>query len=239
MRGSVFSILLCSLLQSITTQAQVYNVPQPVAYQPQIQYCYLDRNPHSYACLLWVFQGSPMFPLDAIDWRESIAGEWKTITYANPWSDNDGPEFRMLVNAQNPRIPVGVMNKNDGSQLGSLTFEGDKAVWNNWRGKKLKTKITDYAITDSFTFKFSFKDGDQYEQSFVCRDFNRNNKHHLICNWYLIRYTDFYHTAYTYEHRGFFGFLKPEDMNSVTPPAYPQPVPVPIPPSVPPTIAVP
>lgn len=235
------AILLTMLFQSAVVQAQYggsYGGGAYPAYPAHVQYCYLDRNPHSYACQAWVFQGSHMFPLNVIDWRGAIEGEWKTITYANPWSDNDGPEFRMLVNAQNPRIPVGVLNKNNNTMMGSLTFEGNKAVWTNWRGKKLKTRIGEYAVTDSFTFKFSFPDGDGYEQSFVCRDFNRNNVHHLTCSWYLIRFTDYYRTAYTWEHRGYFGFLKDGDMGVVNPPAYPQPVPV-QPPALPPPAPAP
>jgi hypothetical protein len=231
-----FSCLGAVLLQGSLARAQYYNGPQPVQYM-QPQYCYLEYNPHSYACQSWVFQGNPMFPLNIIDWKNVIEGEWKTITYANPWSDNDGPEFKMLVRPENPRIPVGVVNKNDDSLMGSLTFQGDKAIWTNWRGKRLKTKISEYAISDSYTFKFSFKDGDDYEQSFICRDFNRNNKHHLSCSWYLIKFTDYYHSAYTYEHRGFFGFLKPSDMGAANPPAYATPIPVNPMPSLPPPIS--
>lgn len=189
--------------------------------------CNPSQNPHSYICESWAFQGS-LFPLNIIDLRNVIQGEWKTLTYANPWSENDGTEFKMLVSAQNPRVPVGVLNKNDNTMLGSLTFDGNKAVWTNWQGQKLKTKFDQYAVSDSFTFRFSFPDGDLYEQSFVCRDFNRNNKHHLICDWYLIRFSDGYHSSYTYEHRGYFGFLKPSDVGSEnpttpTPPAQPYP----------------
>ena len=177
-----------------------------------VQGCYVMQNPHSYACHAWTFAGNQEFPLIIIDWSRVIQGEWQTVTYANPWSDNDGPEFRMLFNPENPRIPEGVVNKNDNSMLGSLTFEGDKATWTNWRGKKLKTKVSEYAISDSYTFKFSFPEGDYYEQSFICRDFNRNSKHHLICSWFLIQWDSYYHTTYTSQHRGYFGFLKPSDL---------------------------
>lgn len=210
----------------------------------QYRTCNPSQNPHSYACESWAFQGS-LFPLNIIDLNNVIQGEWKTLTYANPWSENDGTEFRMLVSAQNPRIPVGVINKNDNTMLGSLTFDGNKAIWTNWQGKKLKTKFDQYAVTDSYTFRFSFPDGDYYEQSFVCRDFNRNGKHHLICDWYLIRFSDYYHSSYTYEHRGYFGFLKPSDLGSENPtnpmpPSQPYPPvapvdPTPAPPAQPPS----
>lgn len=176
-------------------------------YYQQTQGCVLSQNPHSYACHAWTFQGTQMFPLNIMD-GQALQGEWNTITYANPWTENEGAEFKMLKETSNPHIPTGVMNKGSNTALGSLKFSGRKVVWNNWRGKKLKTKLGEYAITDSYTIKFSFPDGN-YEQSFICRDFNRNNKHHLLCEWYLIRFTDDFHSAYTYEFRGYFGFLKP------------------------------
>ena len=224
-----FAVSILAFFLLSTANAQYYSpvpAPQPVyGYQPQ--YCYLNINPHSYACHAWTFQGSQMFPLNVIDWKNVIEGEWKTITYANPWSDNIGSEFQMMVSPQNNRIPVGVLNRAENTLMGSLTFKGNKAVWTNWRGKTLKTKMQSYFIADSYTFKFSFKDGDMYEQSFICRDFNRNNKHHLMCAWYLIRWNDHYQTSYTYELRGYFGFLRPSDLGAVNPPAYTQPIPVP------------
>lgn len=204
----------------------LFQVTNAFAQYGQVSYCYLDINPHSYACQSWVFGGSHLFPLNIIDLKNEINGEWKTITYSNPWSENEGSEFKMLVSAENPRIPVGVINKEDNTFMGSMTFNGQKVTWTNWRGKTLKTKMAEYAVSDSYTFKFSFKDGDLYEQSFICRDFNRNNRHHLVCSWYLIRWNNVYQTAYTWEHRGYFGFLKPSDGNAPVPAPYPTPIPV-------------
>ena len=93
----------------LTFQAEAqYSYPQ---MQQQVQYCSLDQNPHSWACLAWTFAGTQAFPLYQIDWKGQMEGEWETITYANPWSDNVGQEFQMLKNASNPRIPEGVINR--------------------------------------------------------------------------------------------------------------------------------
>ncbi len=190
-------------------------------YYGSSPYCNLQTNPHSYACHAWTFEGNPAFPLNILDWKGQLMGEWKTTTYANPWSENVGPEFQMLVDSANPRIPKGVLNREDNTLMGNLVIKNDRIYFKNWRGEDFKSyKMSEY-MTDSFTFKFSFPDGD-YEQSFICRDFNRNNKHHLMCSWFLIRF--YANGTYTYEHHAYFGFTKAGDTGGNMPvPNPPQP----------------
>lgn len=209
-------------------------------YPPQPSYytvpCNMEINPHSYACHTWNFGGNYLFPLNPIEWKNQIEGEWKVLTYANPWTGNEGGEFVMLVDEHNPNIPVGVLNKDTQNLMGPLTIKGDKITFNNWRGRKLKANPATVQIADTYTFKFAMEDGPNFQQSFVCRDFNRNNKHHLICAWYLIR---LYGYQYTWELRGYFGFLKEGSGSpSPVPPQPPQQPPygyepVPMPPTQP------
>jgi hypothetical protein len=204
------------------SQQPIVQYPYP-QMQPQVQYCYLDQNPHSWACMAWTFAGTQEFPLYQIDWKGQIEGEWETITYANPWSDNIGQEFQMLKNSSNPRIPEGVINRESGQLMGDLSIHGDRIIWNNWRGRKLKSFDEATLISSPYEFKFTLKDTNGYQQAFVCHDFNRNNKHHLLCSWFVI--TMYPNGSYTWLHHGYFGFLKVGSSEQPAPPTNQPPIP--------------
>jgi hypothetical protein len=213
-------------ISAFSLQAQAQYPYQP-SDQPQIKYpyptqqyssnyCYIEQNPHSWACSAWTFAGTQMFPLNQIDWKGQMEGEWQTLTYANPWTENVGAEFQMMVSAANPRIPTGVLNRETNQLMGNLSIKGNHIVWNNWRGNKLKSFDEATMISSPYEFKFSLDDGDDYQQSFVCHDFNRNNKHHLLCSWFVI--TLYPNGTYTYLQHGYFGFLKVGTSDQPTPP---------------------
>lgn len=212
---SVFAIQAHAQYPYPPSEQPAVQYPYP-QQQQQVQYCYLDQNPHSWACLAWTFAGTQEFPLYQIDWKGQMEGEWQTITYANPWSDNIGQEFEMLKNPSNPRIPEGVINRESGELMGHLSIHGNHIVWNNWRGHKLKSFDNVTQISSPVEFKFNLDDGDDYQQSFVCHDFNRNNKHHLLCDWFVI--TLYPNGYYTWLHHGYFGFLKVGSNDQPPPP---------------------
>ncbi|MGZ3725095.1 MAG: hypothetical protein ACXWQQ_04815 [Pseudobdellovibrio sp.] len=181
---------LCVFLFSFSLQAQ--------------QNCNPEINPHSWACMDWTFNGNNQFPLFSIDWQGQIEGEWHTLTYATPTANEDA-EFAMITRQDNPRVPVGVLNKDTQDFIGSLTIHGDQITFHNWRGHDLISFPVSVQMADANTFKFTLNENAQFQQAFVCRDFNRNEKHHLLCSWYLLR---LFNDHYTYEQRAYFGFIK-------------------------------
>lgn len=169
------------------------------SYQETYQTCDPRRDPHSYACAKATFAGD-IFPLFDLRWRR-LQGEWITVTYANP-SGNFGDEFFMATNPASPTQPMGVYNVNTNSPVGSMWIDGDRMVFNNWQGQTIQT-VSFSKVTDK-TAVLTMQEGN-YVHQFTCRDFNRNDKHHLFCAW------DVEVPGYGWIHHGYMGFLSRAD----------------------------
>ena len=161
--------------------------------------CVIKRNPHSYPCTVWTYEGE-FFPLFAMDWG-ALEGAWFSVTYVNPTSGNDGPEFLMRKNRASLVQPMGVENTRSGQLMGRMSIRGDRMFIENWLGVRDFTLFVDQVI-DNETIRLVSSDSSFTRQAFTCRDFNRNNNHHLLCNWEEQTRPDS-----TWEHKGFFGFL--------------------------------
>lgn len=180
--------------------------PPPVSAQPDwasiasfktAGQCIFSFNPHSYACTDATFSGL-IFPFFPMDWWGSLRGQWMTVTYVNPSSENTGPQFAMAKNTANPRQPMGVVNMDDQSQLGNMWINDDGTMTiENWRGRRLNT--TPAEALDGSTIRVYAREG-SVRHVFVCRDFNRNDNHHLLCDWAI-------KNRGPWEHKGYFGFL--------------------------------
>jgi hypothetical protein len=162
--------------------------------------CDIKANPHSYACTHWNFAGNNAFPLMPLDWMGALQGEWFTVTYVNP-QGNVGPELYMAVNPQRPTQPSGVVNKGNNTLVGSMWIEGKTMFFDNWMGHSFATDMQSFTFLDEYTVEMQAYEG-QYLHLFRCRDFNRNNNHHLLCSWDV-----WVPQQQTWTHKGYLGFL--------------------------------
>lgn len=159
--------------------------------------CVIKRNPHSYPCTVWTYQGE-FFPLFSMDWG-ALQGTWFSVTYVNPTSGNEGPEFFMEKNPVSPMQPLGVRNTDSGQQMKRMSIQGDRMFIENWHGFELVLTVDQ--VIDNETIRL-VSEGRFPRHAFTCRDFNRNNNHHLLCDWEEQRRPDS-----SWQHKGFFGFL--------------------------------
>lgn len=166
--------------------------------------CVIKRNPHSYPCTVWTYEGE-FFPLFAMDWN-ALQGTWFSVTYVNPDSGNEGPEFFMQKNPARPMQPMGVHNSRSGQAMARMAIRGDQMFIENWLGFELVLTIDQ--IIDGETIRLESDRGFP-RQAFTCRDFNRNNNHHLLCDWEEQRRPDS-----QWRHKGFFGFLTMDAWNN-------------------------
>ncbi len=163
--------------------------------------CDVRANPHSYACTKWNFDGNHVFPLMPIQWETVMQGEWFSVTYVNPLTENNGPEFYMAKLPIRPSIPLGVINAQNNSRMGSMWISGPVMDWENWLGRRLVTIPQSFRYLDAFTVEMQAREG-QYVHLFRCRDFNRNGNHHLLCSWDM-----WFPETQTWQHKGYMGFL--------------------------------
>ena len=184
-----FAILAIGLFLSYSAQAQI---------PPN---CQFQVNPHSYACTRWTFDGNQMFPLIPMD-LQSLSGSWNAITFVDPYFENVGPEFVMLVNPQRPTIPMGVLDRFTNANVGNLIVGPTGATQTRWRGQVLNSTPGSMRIADRWTFQFTFSEP-PYMHGFSCRDFNRNNVHHLLCSWDILM-----PGSPQWQHKGFLGYLR-------------------------------
>jgi hypothetical protein len=180
-----FAILAISLFMSFATRAQAQ-----VQVPPN---CQFQVNPHSYACTQWTFFGNQMFPLNPID-LNFLSGSWSALTFVDPTFENNGPEFVMMVNPQRPTVPVGVLDR--------FTNAQDGATQTRWRGQVLNSDPGSMRVVDNWTFQFTFSEP-PYVHLYSCRDFNRNDVHHLLCSWEILM-----PGANQWVHKGFLGYLR-------------------------------
>lgn len=165
------------------------------------QICDQRSNPHSFACSDAAFRGD-IFPM--IDISESrLQGNWAFVTYADV-RGQEGPEFRMLVNPNNPRIPGGIQNQFDGSRAGSMNWVRDRSVFANFgaSGHHLFEEIGRTQITDRFTAQIVFKNGAE-THALQCRIFDRHRIEHLQCRWQTLSVRQ-----KRFILRGYLGFLR-------------------------------
>lgn len=185
--------------QGYAQEQRGYMPPFNPPYQGQ---CLIKQNPHSYACHDLNFYGNNRFPLFPMDWRR-LQGPWFAVTYANP-NGNIGHEFRMDVNPNRPTQPRGgVINRNDGSQMGVLELRPNHVAFHNWEwgGAYVESDPRTFRITDRYTVEFQWLFNGVWH-GFQCRDFNRNNEHHLNCQWSVWTPQGGWHL------KGYLGFIK-------------------------------
>lgn len=165
------------------------------------QVCDQRRNPHSFACSDAAFRGE-VFPMVGMS-EGRIQGRWAFVTYADV-SGREGPEFRMRVNPQNPRIPQGVVNQFDGTRAGGLHWFRDRGVFANFgaAGNNLTEEIGRTRITDEFTAQIVLR-GARETHALQCRIFERNRTEHLQCRWQTLSARQ-----NRFILRGYLGFLR-------------------------------
>ena len=168
-------------MRSFVFAAFVFLVTSAAHSQQVPANCQFQVNPHSYGCMIWTFQGNQMFPLLPIN-LDSLRGQWRAITFADPSFENDGPEFAMFVDEQRPTIPMGVLDKATGGDLGNVSIGRLGATQMSWRGQRLESNTGSMHMMDTWTFQWTFIES-QFNHSFTCRVFNRNNTEHLLCSW--------------------------------------------------------
>lgn len=166
--------------------------------------CVIRRNPHAYPCTVWTYQGE-FFPLFPMDWG-ALQGTWFSVTYVNPTNGNEGPEFFMEKNPARPMQPMGVRNTRSGQQMGRMSIQNDRMFIENWLGFELVLSIVQ--VIDGETIRLE-SEGGFPRHAFTCRDFNRNNNHHLLCDWEEQR-----NRNSSWRHKGFFGFLTMKTWNN-------------------------
>lgn len=147
--------------------------------------CQLSANPHSFACTEWTYTNSSLFPLFKMDSVQAVEGEWFAVTYVNPASENDGPEFFMGQNPKSRTQPMGVINKNDNTQMGKMIIKSNEVIFENWRGRRVASEPGSLKLRDNRTVQFNMTTSRGTDHTFHCRDFNRNSNHHLLCDWWV------------------------------------------------------
>lgn len=171
------------------------------AGRAQAQSCDQARNPHSFGCADLTFTGN-IFPM--IDMTANrVRGPWKLLTYADR-SGVQGPEFGLLLNPENPRIPEGVVNRRDGSRAGSLEWNPGRITMLNWG-------VANFALVESprrtkfpdrFTSQIILGNG-RHQHAFQCRLFERRGADHLLCRWQSLSAA-----GNRFIFRGYMGFLR-------------------------------
>jgi len=161
--------------------------------------CKLSENPHSFACTQWTYTNNTLFPLFKIESLRAVEGEWFMATYVNTVSENTGPEFFMGKNPNSPTQPMGVFNVDNNTPVGKMRIKNGEVVFENWRGHVEKSVPGSLVIRDPRTIQFELVTG-KTAHTFHCRDFNRNQNHHLLCDWWIKGDGD-------WSFKGYFGFL--------------------------------
>lgn len=193
--GLVICLGTLSLL-SVEAEAQ----QAPAGVPPD---CQFQVNPHSYSCTRWTFDGNQMFPLNLIDWNGVLQGRWQPLTFSDVRGGNENNEFSMMKNPARPTIPEGVLDRATNRLLAPLQIRGGQVIFENWHGFQLQSLPGTLLVPDRFTARFQFADGQGVGHTFNCRDFNRNQNHHLLCAW-----DTWNPRSQTWVHRGFIGFLR-------------------------------
>lgn len=166
--------------------------------------CSLVENPHSYACNDWTFHGNEVFPLFNMDWMGRLQGNWAMVTYADPeGNQNAGPEFSMLLTKNKRTIPAGVFDFKSGKVVGGMRVNGPTMIFENWQGGVMSTNPSTFNQVDNFTVQMLAHDSQQNAHMFLCRDFNRQKTHHLLCRWDSRK-----SSQSNWSHKGYIGFLR-------------------------------
>jgi hypothetical protein len=168
--------------------------------------CDFRVNPHTYACTTVTFNSSvfPFYEINNSTWRE-WQQNWVIVTYVNT-SGHRGPEFYMRQNPNNPRQPLGVYNVVDNSPMGLMWVDQKRnLVIENWNGNRNMVFVWDTQYRQGGNIRWIART--HYGvHALTCRDFNRNDKHHLLCAW------DVGAGQYgAWNHQGYFGFLLKRD----------------------------
>jgi hypothetical protein len=174
------------------------------AYDTSRGNCDFRVNPHSYECTRMAFEGATKFPLYEMDWWGILQGEWFTVTYVNSSTENVGSHFAMAKNRRDGLQAMGVYNQQTKSGVGPMWIEGGDMVFSNWQGYTIRA--TGAQIVDRYTVRLVMEEGSSVHY-FTCRDFNRNNNHHLLCRW------DVWEPQSGTVHHGYFGFLTAQVWN--------------------------
>lgn len=165
------------------------------------QVCDQGRNPHSFACADQAFRGH-VFPMIEVSQRR-LQGRWVFLTYADA-SGRLGPEFGVMVNPDNPRVPEGIFNIADGSLAGGLDWAAGIVRFRNFGigGKTLIEDPSRTRFTDPHTAQVVLENGAE-QHAFQCRIFIRHGAEHLQCRWMTLS-----RTQKQFILRGFVGFLR-------------------------------
>lgn len=161
--------------------------------------CDQARNPHSFACADATYAGA-FFPQAQMT-KAILVDGWTLLTYADV-TGKQGPEFDVLVNPQNPRVPEGIRNRADGSGTGILDWGNQRIRMLNWitKGRTLTEQPGRTQFIDPTTIETHLTDGRE-TISFQCRMFLRNGNDHLLCRWFQAKNA-------RYVFRGYMGFLR-------------------------------
>jgi len=177
--------------------------------------CDVGQNPHSWGCTHWTFNNNPVFPLMPMDWWGALQGEWIALTFVNSWQGNRGDEFAMATCPSNNRQAAGIVNLQEGSLMGSMWIENDWMRFANWRGQEIVTSRDSFReLADGYSVVTEMYTGN-YSHRFLCRDFNRNNKHHLLCAW-EVQFPDQYGNM-EWKNLGYMGWLTRADWEDFAP----------------------
>lgn len=170
----------------------------PVWAQAQSR-CDQARDPHSFACADATFTGQ-IFPIARMN-NDILMDNWTMLTYSDI-SGTPGPEFMVLTNPQNPRIPEGIVNTSDRSKVGLLNWNPQQLQITNWgsRGHTLSEVRGRTVMRDTQTVETFLANG-QEQQGLQCRMFLRSQNDHLLCRWFTLRGNQFV-------FRGYLGFLR-------------------------------
>ncbi len=68
--------------------------------------------------------------------------------------------------------------------MGQMWVDGATVSWENWLGQTVWTDPNSFMEVDDYTVQFTMYEGN-YSHLFICRDFNRNSNHHLLCKWMM------------------------------------------------------
>ncbi len=167
--------------------------------------CDFRVNPHTYACTTATFGGGifPFYEINNSTWQAWQAN-WVIVTYVNP-TGHRGNEFYMKQNPNNPRQPLLVYNVANDSPMGLMWIDQNRnLVIENWNGNRNMVFVweSQYRQDNNIRWVARTRYG---THALTCRDFNRNDKHHLLCAWDV-------EAGYGgWNHKGYFGFLLQRD----------------------------
>ncbi len=205
--------------------------------------CDARKNPHTIACnhLSFIRQGrNGFFPYYNVDWNVWAQDSWVAVTYVGASDSHSGPEFTMAVNPYHQSQPMGVYNTVTNLQVGSMTIDPyyQSMRINNWNGRDLVFEKSSYVEESNYIVTWVWIDPScrlparyQGGQSWSCRwsenlkcvDFNRNNKHHMNCQWSTTYRTwpnyqyDQIYAQDRVEFKGYIGFLFRTDWENFLP----------------------